>query len=49
MSRTPPDPHHIPAMGQHTEQVLRDILGYDDTRLAQLRACGALGSEPVRR
>ncbi len=49
LSRTPPDPHHIPALGQHTEQILRDVLGYDDTRLAQLRACGALGSEPARR
>ncbi len=48
LSRTPPDPHHIPAMGQHTEQILRDVLGYDDARLAQLRACGALGSEPRR-
>jgi len=48
LSRTPPDPHHIPALGQHTEHVLRDILGYDDTRLAQLRACGALGGEPRR-
>ncbi len=48
LSRTPPDPSHVPAMGQHTEQVLRDILGYDDARLAQLRATGALGGEPNR-
>ncbi|MDH4365823.1 MAG: CoA transferase, partial [Acidimicrobiia bacterium] len=48
LSRTPPNPHHIPALGQHTEEILRDILGYDGTRLAQLRACGALGSEPAR-
>ena len=49
LSRTPPDPHHIPALGQHTEHVLRHILGYDDARLAQLRASGALGGEPIRR
>ncbi|MEZ5411956.1 MAG: CoA transferase [Acidimicrobiales bacterium] len=48
LSRTPPDPHHIPAMGQHTDQILRDVLGYDEARVAQLRACGALGSEPRR-
>ncbi|MFN0025694.1 MAG: CaiB/BaiF CoA transferase family protein [Acidimicrobiales bacterium] len=48
LSRTPPNPSHVPAMGQHTEQVLREILGYNDARLAQLRATGALGGEPNR-
>ena len=32
-----------PAMGEHTESVLRG-LGYDDDRIAVLRACGALGA-----
>ena len=48
LTRTPPDPGHVPAMGQHTEQVLREILGYDDARIAQLRSAGALGGEPNR-
>jgi len=48
LTRTPPDPHHVPAMGQHTEQVLREVLGYDDARIAQLRSTGALGGEPNR-
>lgn len=38
-----PVPERAPDPGQHTERVLRDALGYDDDRLAALRAAGALG------
>ncbi|WP_261566022.1 CaiB/BaiF CoA transferase family protein [Frankia gtarii] len=34
---------HAPTAGEHTEEVLRDLLGYGPERLAQLRATGALG------
>ncbi len=44
LSRTPPQPSHVPKLGQHTEDVLRDILGYDEARIAALRQVGALGS-----
>ena len=32
-----------PALGEHTEEVLRDVLGYDDERIAATRAAGGLG------
>jgi crotonobetainyl-CoA:carnitine CoA-transferase CaiB-like acyl-CoA transferase len=32
-----------PERGQHTDAVLRDLLGYDDERVAELRQSGALG------
>jgi crotonobetainyl-CoA:carnitine CoA-transferase CaiB-like acyl-CoA transferase len=32
-----------PTVGEHTEQVLRDVLGWDDARIAAARAAGALG------
>lgn len=32
-----------PTLGEHTDQVLRDMPGYDADRLAQLRAAGAVG------
>jgi crotonobetainyl-CoA:carnitine CoA-transferase CaiB-like acyl-CoA transferase len=38
-----PIPEKAPAVGQHSDEVLRDVLGFDDTRIAALRATGALG------
>jgi crotonobetainyl-CoA:carnitine CoA-transferase CaiB-like acyl-CoA transferase len=40
-----PVPTMAPTLGEHTDAVLRDVLGYDDTRLKALRDSGALGSE----
>ncbi len=31
-----------PLLGEHTDEVLRDVLGYDAAHIAALRACGAL-------
>jgi len=43
-SRTPVvDPVTAPTVGQHTNDVLRDLLGYDQDRLAQLAEAGAFG------
>ena len=42
-SNETPLPDKAPTVGQHTEDVLRAVLGYDDARLAQLRDAGALG------
>ena len=36
-------PTRAPDAGQHTEAVLRDVLGYDEARIATLRVAGALG------
>jgi crotonobetainyl-CoA:carnitine CoA-transferase CaiB-like acyl-CoA transferase len=38
-----PVPTKAPEVGEHTEQVLRTVLGYDDAKLAALRETGALG------
>lgn len=37
-----PRPHMAPAPGEHTEAVLRDVLGCDDARIAELREKGAV-------
>ena len=43
-ARTPvADPTPAPTIGQHSEQVLREVLGYDDTHLAALAAEGVFG------
>ena len=35
-----------PALGQHTDEILRTLLQYDPARIAALRASGALGRQP---
>ena len=44
LTETPPALTHYPKLGQHTDEVLRSILGYDDARIDELRRAGALGS-----
>ena len=39
-----PSPTQAPTVGEHTEAVLRDILGWDDERIAESRARGGLGA-----
>jgi crotonobetainyl-CoA:carnitine CoA-transferase CaiB-like acyl-CoA transferase len=49
MSGTPVvDPVVAPAVGQHTDEVLSEVLGYDAQRLEALRATGALSSAPPK-
>ena len=38
------DPIAAPLLGQHTRQVLREKLGYDDARIAALAKAGAFGT-----
>jgi crotonobetainyl-CoA:carnitine CoA-transferase CaiB-like acyl-CoA transferase len=38
-----PPPARAPTVGQHTDDVLREVLGYDEDRLEALRRSGALG------
>jgi crotonobetainyl-CoA:carnitine CoA-transferase CaiB-like acyl-CoA transferase len=38
-----PVPEKAPDVGEHTGDVLADVLGYDDDRIAGLREAGALG------
>jgi crotonobetainyl-CoA:carnitine CoA-transferase CaiB-like acyl-CoA transferase len=39
-----PEPTMAPTVGEHTESVLRDVLGWDDDRIGQARKAGAFGS-----
>lgn len=38
-----PHPSHAPEVGEHTDEVLREVAGYDDGQIATLRQAGALG------
>jgi crotonobetainyl-CoA:carnitine CoA-transferase CaiB-like acyl-CoA transferase len=43
VGETLPMPTKAPTVGQHTEQVLRDVLGWDEERVATAREAGAFG------
>ena len=48
-ARTPvADPTPAPTIGQHSEQVLREVLGYDDARIAALAASGVFGDRVAK-
>jgi crotonobetainyl-CoA:carnitine CoA-transferase CaiB-like acyl-CoA transferase len=38
-----PVPGMAPSVGEHNRQVLRDVLGYDDDRIAELESAGVFG------
>jgi crotonobetainyl-CoA:carnitine CoA-transferase CaiB-like acyl-CoA transferase len=38
-----PAPAHAPTVGEHSEEILTRVLGYDRARIAKLRESGALG------
>jgi crotonobetainyl-CoA:carnitine CoA-transferase CaiB-like acyl-CoA transferase len=38
-----PPPGMAPTVGEHSEEVLREVLGYDDEKIAKLREAGVLG------
>lgn len=38
-----PVPTKAPTVGQHSDEVLREVLGYDDDKIAALKAAGATG------
>lgn len=41
------DPRPAPALGEHTADVLRRVLGLDDAKLHQLAEAGAFGHQPL--
>jgi crotonobetainyl-CoA:carnitine CoA-transferase CaiB-like acyl-CoA transferase len=40
-----PEPSRAPFLGEHTEPLLRDLLGYSGERTAALREAGAFGAQ----
>ena len=46
LSASPAKIRRSPLLGEHTEEVLRDVLGYDETKIGALKAAGAFSSPP---
>jgi formyl-CoA transferase len=47
LSDSPTEVTRSPLLGEHTDEVLRDVLGFNDNQVAEIHASGALGE--VRR
>ena len=43
MSKTPGRVGHVPTPGEHTDELLSSLLGYDRAKLAELRAANVIG------
>ena len=48
LSDSPADIKRSPLLGEHTDEILRDVLGYGDTEIASLREAGAFSKEPPK-
>ena len=43
LSASPSDVVRSPLLGEHTEEIMRQVLRYDDKRVAEVKASGAIG------
>ena len=46
LSASPAQIKRSPTLGEHTEEVLRDVLGYDEAKVSVLKAAGAFSNPP---
>jgi formyl-CoA transferase len=48
LSDSPADIKRSPTLGEHTEEILKEVLGYGDEKVAQLKAAGAFSLPPKK-
>jgi formyl-CoA transferase len=48
LSASPARIERSPLLGEHTEEVLRSVLGYDDSKIANLKQAGAFSAPPKK-
>jgi formyl-CoA transferase len=48
LSDSPADIQRSPLLGEHTEEVLKSVLGYDDAKIASLKRAGAFSAPPKK-
>jgi formyl-CoA transferase len=46
LSDSPTEVMRSPLLGEHTDEILREVLGFDERRANDLRSSGALGAVP---
>ncbi len=48
LSASPAKIERSPTLGEHTEQILREVLGYEDSKIKALQGAGALSAPPKK-
>jgi formyl-CoA transferase len=48
LSDSPAVVKRSPTLGEHTEEVLKEVLGYSDEKVAQLKGAGAFSIPPKK-
>ncbi|MEO8133655.1 MAG: CoA transferase, partial [Betaproteobacteria bacterium] len=48
LSASPAVIERSPLLGEHTEEVLKEVLGYDDAKVRQLKAAGTFSNPPKK-
>jgi len=48
LSASPARIERSPLLGEHTDEVLKEVLDYDETKLAALRGAGAFSTSPKK-
>jgi formyl-CoA transferase len=48
LSDSPADIKRSPLLGEHTEEILKEVLGYNDEHIAKLKSAGAFSAPPKK-
>jgi len=48
LSDSPPQIRRSPLLGEHTEEVLKEVLGYDEAKISSLKTAGAFSTPPKK-
>jgi formyl-CoA transferase len=48
LSASPSEVTRSPLLGEHTDEILREVLGYTESEVASIRGAGALDPAPKR-
>ncbi len=48
LSASPAKIERSPLLGEHTEEVLKEVLGYDDAKVEALKGAGAFSAPPKK-
>jgi formyl-CoA transferase len=49
LSDSPTEVKRSPLLGEHTEEILRDVLNFNESQIREVKAAGALEEPPARK